>query len=332
MKHTFLTCLSALFCLSSLHGATALLEETPAPGIIARSSVYAFVGNNIHKTDLMRNAVVTHPILHVNTTVSSSLPKNDLLFSKHLIFPKGFYTFHGIRYDLTREGLHRILDVANHDSLQLIIYENDVPTLLSSFAWSVKHGNRDDRKPFKSLVKLQRQGNLSMTCGPVSNYVHTHLRRVGIRSRLIHFNRGRNFNSYDNGHILLEVKIDGKWVLADIDNNMLFLDPKRGFLNAYDIATQQDAIKHRITLATDGPDTMHFTDRSGKTNYAFFMEDLDLDAWYAQIMQILFIYDGKGGLPLCRPDADWEEIKAHYHYKTCLDPKRFYKHYYGETE
>ena len=49
-------------------------------------------------------------------------------------------------------------------------------------------------------------------------------------------------------------------------------------------------------------------------------------------MQILFIYDGKGGLPLCRPDADWEEIKAHYHYKTCLDPKRFYKHYYGETE
>jgi len=331
MKYTLLTCLSTLFCLSSLHGAPTL-QKAPVAAQLDRSSVYGFVGKEIHKADLAKHSVVAHPILHVNTTVSKTLPKDDLLFSKRLIFPKGIYTFHGIRYDLTQEGLHRILDVANHDSLQLIIYENDVPTLLSAFAWSVKHGNKDDRKPFKSLVKLQRQGNLSMTCGPVSNYIHTHLRRLGIASRLIHFNRSRHFNSYDNGHILLEVKIDGKWVLTDIDNNMLFLDAKQGFLNAYDIATRPDAIKQRIALSADGPDTMHFTDRSGKVNYGFFMENLDLDAWYAQIMQILFIYDGRDNRPLCHSDADWKEINKHYHYKACMNPKRFYKHYYGETE
>ena len=302
-----------------------------AVNLISDPTLYTYVGSKIHTLKLQKSNIVSKPILHINHSKSSYIPKNDLLNSSKLILTKGKYTFHGISYNFQTEGLHRILDIANRDSLQIIVYDNDVLKLLSSFSWMVKHGNKDESKSFSKLQKTMRQNNLSMTCGPVSNYVHKYLIKLGIKSRLIHFFRNKNFNSYDNGHILLEVQIEKQWVLVDIDNNVIFIGKERGFLSAYDIATQKDAFKKQLKLSSDVGGVLNFKSKDNLLNFSFYMENFTLNQWYEPIMKVLFIYD-KGTLPLCTDDMDWEAISKYYKYTQCLDKKTFYKQNYGAKQ
>jgi len=316
-------------CLTPLWSQTPNSKQHKKIELLSAPLLYDYVGSKVHTLKLQQSEVVSKPLLHINQIKSTFVPKNDLNYSDKLILPKGIYTFNGISYDLTMEGLHRILDLENDDSLQVIIYEKDILKLLSSFSWMVKHGNSNDRDNFSSIRKKMRKENLSLTCGPVSNYVHTHLRRLGIKSRLIHFFKKNNFNNYDNGHILLEVYIDNKWILVDIDNNVIFIDKNKGFLSAYDIATQKDAFKKQVKLSSDTGGVLNFKSKKSLLNFSFYMDNFTLNEWYKSIMQVLFIYD-KGKLPLCTKNMNWEEITQYYKYTQCLDKKEFYEQNYGE--
>jgi hypothetical protein len=281
---------------------------------------------------LTEKEFIAKPTLHINETNSTAIPKDDLLYRTKLILPKGSYTFHGIRYDFQKEGLHRILDLANRDSLQVIVYERDILKLLSSFSWMVKHGNENDKKAFATLNRLARKGNLSLTCGPVSNYVYTHLKRLRIKSRLIHFSRNKDFTGYDDGHIVLEVNINKQWVLVDIDNNVFFINKTKGFLSAFDVATTKEGYKQRMKLSGDQGGVLNFISKDKKLNFSFYMDNFTLDEWYNPIMKVLFIYDRQGKYPLCTEGIDWKALTKAYKHTKCLDKQTFYKQHYGEKQ
>ena len=300
--------------------------------LLPKTILSKYIGDSIYLEYADNKKPISTPIIHINNKKSLAILKNDLGRIKKLIVPKGKYTFHGITYNFNKEGLHRIIDFANNDSIQVIVYNSDTLKLLSAFAWITKHGTRDNSKKFKNLNKIAKNGYLSLTCGAISHYTLKYLHKLQIPSRLIHFNREKDFNGYDDGHILLEVKIYNKWVLVDIDSNTIFYGKRKGFLSAFDVATTANGYKKHIKLASDNYlDSMNFKDK--KINYAFNSERAlySLDNWYSNIIRVLHIYTNGGGT-LCRKSAHWNEVKKAYGYKTCLKPKEFYKKFYGERK
>jgi hypothetical protein len=110
---------------------------------------------------------------------------------------------------------------------------------------------------------------------------------MGIESRVVGFSRDSNFNGFDDGHILLEVKIGNKWSAVDLDNNNIFMTPDLQTISALQIALQPVYLENILKIANDDRDYFNFQD--GVLNYSFYAESQQLNTWYGQIMRVISI-------------------------------------------
>lgn len=245
--------------------------------------------------DELEKTLVARPALLMPRDASISNQKciQDITESKEIIFKKGIYCFKGNNYNMSTEGLFRIFDFQNGLSRQLIVYESDVFRLLSSFAWIVKHGSGDDGYYPDNIDVLRGKlinSNLSLTCGPLSFLFNKILNEMGIKSRIVSFSRDSNFNGFDDGHVVLEIMIRGKWTLVDLDNNIIFMTTNLQTISALQIALQPIYLESRLIIAGDSEDFLNF--RDGSLNYSFYGESRQLGTWYNELMRVVSI-DGK---------------------------------------
>jgi hypothetical protein len=110
---------------------------------------------------------------------------------------------------------------------------------------------------------------------------------MGIESRLVGFSRDSNFNGFDDGHILLEVKINNKWSAVDLDNNIIFMTPDLQTVSALQISLQPVYLENLLRIADDEGDYFNF--RDGALNYSCYAESQQLNTWYGQIMRVVSI-------------------------------------------
>lgn len=155
---------------------------------------------------------IAEPILPTPATANRS-------FNGSLVLQPGVYDYNDVRYDCTAEGLYTwfnpLIDTTNR-----IMYSGDIYALLSGLAWLCAHGTADEGLSDKA--GRARTSVLRMRCGFVAPFVQSQLSSVGEQSRIVRILTADTPNTYDNGHVAIEVFHGGKWKLWDISNNCYF--------------------------------------------------------------------------------------------------------------
>jgi hypothetical protein len=120
----------------------------------------------------------------------------------------------------------------------VILFRNDILSLLRAVAVLCVHGYRQDSLNFKEMVEELKRGSLSISCGTISSFMCKLLNKLGWQARVVSGRRIEGqFNSYDNGHVLFEFYWPKyrKWVLADVDTHQMFLKNGR-YLNLAEVS------------------------------------------------------------------------------------------------
>lgn len=213
-----------------------------------------------------------------------------------LVIPPGIYRVHGRNYRLRDEGLYRFL-FPGKSNYQRIVYRRDVRALLSGLSWISTHGSLDNLKPHSELRRLALTQKLIVTCGKIAEFGRQMLERVGIRARLARTKTLQTLNTYDTGHVLLEVHLDGKWTLVDLDCNRMFRrNGKRLSLLECTEAVAVNDFQLELLSAATATSIGGFTEDG--YDYGMFMETtLGTEAWirhwYRRILMVpIFRADG----------------------------------------
>ncbi len=246
-----------------------------------------------------------------------------------LIIPPGTYQFRGRAFVLDREGLVRFLDVGK-ELRQRIVFKEDPHALLSGIAWIVSHGRLDGGKSPQVLAESAKTRKLFMTCGSVSSWAVSVLRDHGFRARTVSSVTLENWNTYDNGHAMLEMsrKDAGKWVLYDVTANAFFTREGTPLsLVEFAYAVMAGLEYEMVPIAADTTlDVSGFRSPDGTADYTFHAERLFGDArqWYRRIMEVPMIegfhFD----------EANRERIRGYSKSYKYIDKDEFRKRFYGE--
>lgn len=211
-----------------------------------------------------------------------------------LVIPPGRYRVHGQTYTLNREGLYRFL-YPQQENQQRIVYRRDIHALLSGLCWIVTHGNRDDRLPLPQVTRLALTRKVIRTCGPYSTYCCYLLGALGIPAREISTLSLDALNSYDRGHELMEVRMNNRWVLVDIDMHRIFRSRGR-LLNAQEAQVCFKTGDYEMErLAASVPLAIGYFS-AGRYDYDMWAEGMiategSVRQWYRRITALIIVRD-----------------------------------------
>ena len=265
------------------------------------------------------------------TPLENNSTKYKHFSNDELIFKPTIYKFGGELYDLTQEGLYYMVDFKQGVAHNVIIYNKNIYSLLSSLSWLVVHGTNDDGKSFETNYNNILHSKLSLTCGDISSFVSTLLNRLNIENRVVNFVTMDKKNSYDNGHVLIEVKIDGKYTLFDLDNNQYFMQGEKA-LSAKDFIgfKSWDSLK-LIKLSNDNNvDAQHFS--VGSISLHGFIDNVNnhIKKWYKRVMQVPMISEEGVVYMGLSNKKDVGDLLKYYPNAVILSRDEFNKKFYGE--
>ena len=260
------------------------------------------------------------------------LKKTAASLPNSLIIAPGKYSIFGYTYDLQEEGLYRFVHPFNQNQ-QRIVFGSAPQVILSSVSWIVSHGNYDDNKTNKELSQKAMGSKLFLTCGAISRWARFLLNNYNIDSRLAAGLTLDNWNSYNNGHTLLEVyeADNDRWVLYDLDNNVQIFQ-KETPLSLVDFVYCVGNGSYEIKYISDDirVDISNFYDNGSNYSYAFIVERFSTNEsqhqLYQRLMQVPMIFDNE----------DWyffddlnrtriESYSKHYKY---IDEAKFMEKFY----
>jgi hypothetical protein len=212
-----------------------------------------------------------------------------------LVIAPGQYAFHGKTYDLRKQGLYRFI-CPFKENQQRIVYRahsGNVEALLSGLAWCVSHGNSDNSKSQEELTRKATTGKLFITCSNISQWALPILQSYKIRARTADTLTLDEWNSYDNGHNMIEVYREDlkKWVLYDLDANVCFLHNKTplSLVEVIEYAASGDYEFKLLALDTR-LDVSNFKSPRNGYDWGFSAELTRTDegsrGWYKRVLQV----------------------------------------------
>jgi hypothetical protein len=224
-----------------------------------------------------------------NCTTLKTVKQAQYPLHNSLIIPPGTYIHQGIHYDMSREGVYRIGDIGK-SHIQRVVYNKNFLTLMKSLAWVHWHGYEDDQKSFSDKMKIAETRKIQMICGSASYFYQAILNSYNIQSRIVLFLTLDPWNSYDNGHTLIEVKQNNDWYLWDVDLKRYFLNDK------YQLDALQfcDAQNSQYTIYRYSSALVFGNCTSNSYDYSFYFEgnlisEDSLKRWYKHCAQVLMI-------------------------------------------
>ena len=249
-----------------------------------------------------------------------------------LVIVPGTYLIFGKTYPMKKEGLYRFL-YPPLENKQRIVYRKNVLALLSAIAWMVSHGSRDNGRKHEELLRLALTGKVIITCGDASNFAYNILSSLGIRSRVVGTRTLSELNSYDTGHVLLEVCLDEKWVLVDIDQKVIFTCRNRQLSLLESVAHVQTDDYQLKRIAASVPLAVSDFKKAGY-DYGLWMEtkinsEKTLRRWYKKIMMVPVISSEGINYTVCPPvqQKKIHRVYPEWNYKIISSDafqKRFY--------
>lgn len=218
--------------------------------------------SEVHRIDTSGLTVLTP-----TESIGSPLPNTTTMMP-------GVYTYQGLNYDCTEEGLYRFYTI-HVDHKQRIVHHSGIENLLHSVSWMHAHGYRDTLLNFSEAAAITKNDRVHLICGNISVFATTMLAEYGYSARNVVFLTLNPWNDYNNGHTMIEVKENGTWKLWDIDLRNYF---QRGAsdLNAKDFLNAVQANDYEILSFSKSP-VLCFGDLVyGSYDYSFHFEGLFL--------------------------------------------------------
>lgn len=247
------------------------------------------------KAGLLRNLIINSPIVyHANGNSVTYLKPDPGLMALPLIdefiIPPGCYKFQNQSYELSQDGLYRFMFPEKINE-QRIVFTGNMPALMSSLAWIVAHGESDDALSHDSLIQKAKQQKLFLTCEAVCEFAFTILTGLGLRCRIIGTRTLEQWNSYDDGHYLIEVYRNdlNKWVLYDLDTDSYFTHYQKP-LSFLEFMQHIETADYDIQpLSADIRAESVSSDQ--RYDFTFINEGklASLKLWYKRVMQFTFI-------------------------------------------
>ena len=264
-----------------------------------------------------------------------SLVDSEPLPDELLILP-GHYAFQNLNYDLTKEGLYRFY-LPEIENQQRIVFNGDIDSLLSSIAWIYSHGNSDNNKSIKELDDKASHSKIFGTCDNISHWIMHILDDRQIKSRVVQTLTVEDWNSYNNGHTMIEIyRADfNKWVLYDLDNNAYF-SVNQVPLSLLEFHESIDKGNYNIHFLADDTknDISNFKGKDGY-DYAFFAEGINsnedtLRNWYNRVVQVILISDTDDNLYFYN-DQYREQTESYSNQYKFLEYKEFVQRFYDQN-
>lgn len=154
-------------------------------------------------------------------TVPTTQQQPTHLFGLSNIHAPGVYQYNDLSYNCAEEGFYVWFNPFV-DTTHRAIYGSDKARLIGSLSEMCVHGRSDEWMSIAQKNANARVSYLRMRCGATVEWIRAQLDSVGINSRTVRLLTGRPPNNYDDGHVALEVNIDGAWRLFDPANNYQF--------------------------------------------------------------------------------------------------------------
>lgn len=270
-------------------------------------------------------------ILNFDENISHAQP-----LPNSLIISEGKYLFSNKAYQLEDEGLYRFI-FPDSQNQQRIVYHENIDALLSALTWIYTHGNMDNSKTPEEIYEKAMHTKIFATCGGISKFVKTLLENQEIKSRVVSTLTLEEWNTFDNGHTMIEVFREDydKWVLYDLDNNVYFVKDNipLSLLEFVDLVkTTNYDIKY---LATDTKlDVANFKNKNGY-EYSFYVEMINTDErylkkWYERTIQVPLIHADDGNLYFFN-DVDKEKIEKYSKKYQYMNKNQFISEFYGNS-
>lgn len=201
--------------------------------------------------------------------------------------------------------------------------------LVRLIASVVKHGSRDDSMSQHDSLNTLKSRQLSMTCGSVSLLTKQILKDHGAKSRVVTTLTLDEWNTYSNGHTLLEIYLDHdkSWVAVDLDTNKTFITPEGKRASALDFTTHGISALSIVSL-TSTP----VLDYSGFPKYQSTAEYMvyNLPEWYKKMIQAVAIYDKNSQKYVFLADNESiaDRVKSYSSNYTSVSRKEFVRMFY----
>jgi len=253
-----------------------------------------------------------------------------------LIIPSGKYSFNGNIYDLSNEGTYRFIIPLEKNEQRIVFDGNNINALMSSVAWIYSHGNSDNHKNFEEINTKALTSKIFGTCGSISIWIQEILKLQNIESRIVQTLTLDDWNTYDNGHTMIEIYRDDlkKWVLYDLDSNHYF--SKNGI--PLSLIEFVDAVKNNNydthILASDTKlDVSNFV-AENDFDYAFYTESIyatknTKENWYKRIIQIPMIGEGKFSYFTTNNVEERKQMESYASHHKFLSIDEFQSKFYG---
>ncbi len=327
------------------------------------NTIYIFLYGNLDFNDLYNPKLFLYKVkkgIYYELGIWTKNASSSVIFNdKKRIFKKSIKNDKVIVNEITQTELPKysdknfineskenyIIHIFDGKSNQNFIFynpdDNDFPiNLLNLFSLLVVHGELHDNLLFKDKLKTIKSHPLILTCGPASRFFKQLAEMYNIKSRLVSTLTFDEWNSYGNGHTLLEVFSEqmDKWFLYDIDNQKIF--KKNGvFLNVVEIQSYSiDDIEIKSISNQPNLDYGSF----GKYLPVYEINNRDPYNFYGRGFQKFSIYDEKSARwnfltnydkenykNIRDGDDECDTIKEYKNFVECLDINDFMIKFYS---
>jgi len=213
-----------------------------------------------------------------------------------LVIKPGRYCIDGTLFEVRSGGVR--FARFQHFSRYHIVDNGNVYEFLSAIAWAISHGNLDEGKAALVLEQQAKTQKLSLACGNTAILANYLLAKQGYESRMIGGVTLEEWNNFDDGHVLLEVKDkNGQWFLTDLSMNVIFRNRQNKPMNAWEVFSDFRKENFSGKLQIIARDAIFDSSGSKLNNYdhIFLKERVNtqegLIDWYQRVLQVILVYE-----------------------------------------
>ena len=244
----------------------------------------------------------------------------------NLVIPPAVYEYQGGNLDLSKEGMHRLLNYPTHVT-QRITFKDDVKSLLAALSLLTSHGCTHDWLDLTDAKIMALTSKLSMTCGSAAQFAQAVLAEQGVKSRLCGGVAIGDYNDYNNGHAMLEVMVGGRYQVFDMSTKRLFKDSILSV--CCQIVTEcipPHEVFHTQNLVASTPIMCNGIDLHLLCE-EMLKDDASVLKWYRRVLQVPFIQEGDEFFYTCR-DSDREVVGKQFYFWQYLKEQEFVEKFY----
>lgn len=210
-----------------------------------------------------------------------------------LVIPPGKYNVYGQTYDMAQEGLYRFLRYSDLTTVQRIVYDSDSIALISSMQWIFTQSYIDNSKTNVQLAAIAKADKLRISCGKAVDFMAWLMPQHGYQARYAGAITQQEWNYVNDGHAMVEIYLDGKWVLFDPAFNTRFWRDGEP-LSLPEVAEDLGTVDVEYMAFDTGYDVsgLWYQGHSLGSLFEPMMDSVLLKKYYERMMDSLIVQDG----------------------------------------